>query len=72
MRPLGVVGVFLIALGVVVLLLKGVSYTKDRDSVSVGPVKVTAEKKGFISPLTGGIAVVAGLVLVFASRRSTA
>ena len=71
MRPLGVVGTLLIVAGAIVLLLRGVSYVKDRDSVSVGPVHVTAAKKGFISPAVGAIALVAGLVLVFASRRSS-
>lgn len=69
MKPLGIVGVILVIAGIVVLALEGVSYTKDRDTVSVGPVSVSAEQKGFISPAVGAVAVVAGLVLVAVGRR---
>ena len=69
MRPLGIVGVLLIVFGVVVLALRGISYTKDRDAVHVGPVEVAAEKKGFIPPAVGLIAVVAGVVVLVAARR---
>jgi hypothetical protein len=69
MRPLGIVGVLLIVFGVVVLALRGISYTKDRDAVHVGPVEVAAEKKGFIPPAVGLVAVVAGVVVLVAARR---
>jgi hypothetical protein len=69
MRPLGIIGVLLIVFGVVVLALRGISYTKDRDAVHVGPVEVAAEKKGFIPPAVGLIAVVAGVVVLVAARR---
>jgi hypothetical protein len=69
MRPLGVVGVILILAGIVVLALRGIRYTKDRDSVQVGPVEIAAEKKGFVPPVAGVVAIVAGLVLVAVGRR---
>jgi hypothetical protein len=69
---MGVIGALLIVAGAIVLILRGVSYTKDRDAVKVGPVEVAAEKKGFISPAIGAVAVVAGLVLVLGSRRASA
>ncbi len=69
MRPLGILGVILIIAGIVVLAMRGISYTKDRDAVRVGPVEVAAEKKGFVPPVVGVVAVVAGIVLVFAGRR---
>jgi hypothetical protein len=69
MKPLGILGVILVIAGIVVLALEGVNYTKDRDTVSVGPVSVSAEEKGFISPAVGAVAVVAGLVLVAVGRR---
>ena len=69
MRPLGIVGVILIIAGVVVLAMRGVSYTKDRDSVKIGGVELSAENRGFVPPVAGIIAVVAGIVLVAADRR---
>lgn len=69
MKPLGILGVILVIAGIVVLALQGFSYTKDRDTVSVGPLSVSAEEKGFVSPAVGAVAVVAGLVLVAVGRR---
>ena len=69
MRPLGFVGVLLIICGVVVLALRGISYTKEREAVAVGPLEVAAERKGFIPPVAGIIAIVVGLGLVYAGRR---
>ncbi|MBK5188612.1 MAG: hypothetical protein JJD97_10205 [Gemmatimonadaceae bacterium] len=69
MRPLGIVGVILIIAGVMVLAMKGVSYTKDRDSVKIGGVELSKEDRGFVPPFVGIIAVVAGVALVAAGRR---
>lgn len=69
MKPLGILGVILVIAGIVVLALKGFSYTKDKDTLSVGPVSVSAEEKGFVPPAVGAVAVVAGLVLVALSRK---
>ena len=69
MRPLGVVGAVLIVAGAVVLALRGVSYTKNRQTVQVGPLGVTTEQKGFIPPIYGVVAVVVGGVLMYTARR---
>jgi uncharacterized membrane protein HdeD (DUF308 family) len=69
MRPLGILGVILIIGGVVVLAMRGISYTKDRDSVKVGGLELSKEDRGFVPPVAGIIAVVAGIVLVAAARK---
>lgn len=69
MRPLGIAGVILILAGAVVLALRGVSYTKERQSVQVGQLSVSADRKGFIPPAVGLIAVAAGIVLLVVGRR---
>jgi hypothetical protein len=46
----------------------GVSYVKDRDKVDLGIVKVTSEKRGFVPPVVGVIALVAGVALLFVGR----
>jgi len=71
MRPIGIVGVVLIVLGVLVLAARGISYTKDRDSTHVGPIKVSTEQKGYVPPIAGAIAIVAGIVLVASARGRT-
>ena len=69
MRPLGWIGVVLIVLGSVVLVMRGVSYTKDRQEVSVGPVSVAAEEKGFVPPAVGFVFIALGVGLVVMGRR---
>jgi len=71
MRPAGIVGILLIVFGAIVLVLKGVSYVKDKDKVDLGIATVTTERRGFIPPWVGGVAVIAGIVLLFAGRRGS-
>lgn len=69
MRPASVLGALLIVAGAVVLILKGVSFVKDKDSVDLGVVEITKTEKEFIPPVVGAIALGLGLVLVLSSRR---
>ena len=70
MRPAGLIGVVLIVFGAIVLIIGGVSYVKDRDKVDLGVATVTTERRGFVPPWAGGVALLAGVVLLFAGRRS--
>ena len=51
------------------MALQGVSYVRDRQEISVRPLEVAAEERGFISPVVGGIVLAAGVVLLFVGRR---
>jgi hypothetical protein len=70
MRPLGVVGVILIIAGIVVLAMRGVSYTKDRDAVKIGGLELATEDRGFVPPVAGIVAIAAGVVLLAVGRGS--
>jgi hypothetical protein len=70
MRPAGLIATLLIVLGAIVLIIGGVSYVKDRDKVDLGVATVTTERRGFVPPWVGGVALLAGVVLLFAGRRS--
>jgi multidrug transporter EmrE-like cation transporter len=72
MRPAGLVGVVLIIAGVIVLSLRGISYTKDRHSTNVGPVQISTVQKGFVPPLAGIVAIVAGVALIAVGRQREA
>jgi hypothetical protein len=48
--------------------MRGVSYTKDRQEMQVGPLKVATEQKGFVPPIYGWVAIAAGACLVFVGR----
>ncbi len=71
MKPIVIIGAVLIVLGGIVVALQGVSYVRDRQEVSVGPFEIAAEERGFISPVVGGLVLVAGVVLVVVGRRRT-
>jgi hypothetical protein len=72
MRPLGWLGVVLIVLGGIVIAMGGVSYTKKRNDLEVGPFKVAAVEKGFVPPMAGVVTVLVGAGLLFAGRRRRA
>ena len=69
MRPLGWIGVLLVVAGVIVVAMRGIPYTKSRNEVEVGPIKVTSQERGTIPPYVGVVAIVVGGVLVFAGRK---
>lgn len=69
MKPIGILGAALIVLGGIVVALEGVSYVRDRHEVSVGPIEFAAEERGFISPVVGGVVLIAGVALVLIARR---
>ena len=72
MKPLTIVGIVLIVLGVVALAYQGISYTTTEKVVDIGPLKVEAkrEKTLPLPPILGGAAVAAGVVLLIAGARS--
>jgi hypothetical protein len=69
MRPLSWIGVLLIIAGIVVVAMRGIPYTKSRNEVEVGPLKVTSQERGWVPPIVGVAAIVIGGVLVFAGRK---
>lgn len=70
MRPLSWIGVVLIIAGIIIVAMRGIPYTKSRNEVEVGPLKVTAQERGMVTPIVGVVAIIAGAVLVFAGRKS--
>jgi uncharacterized membrane protein len=72
MKPLTIVGIILIVLGVIALAYQGITYTSREKVVDLGPLKVEAKKEKTIPlpPVLGGVAVAAGVVLLIAGARS--
>jgi hypothetical protein len=60
-----VAGIALICLGAFVLL-RGANVNTRKDVLAVGDVKITANESRSVPPWAGGIAVVAGIVLLVA------
>lgn len=67
------VGFILIVLGVVGLAYGGFTYTKRKETVALGPLEVTATEKESIpiSPIVGGILLVAGIAVVMGTRKAS-
>jgi hypothetical protein len=70
MKPLFVIGLILILLGAAALIYGGVTYYTKKDVVDFAGVKIQTEQKKQVplSPVFGGVGVVAGVVLVIAGR----
>ncbi|HEY7520672.1 MAG TPA: DUF3185 domain-containing protein [Methylomirabilota bacterium] len=71
MKPITILGVILIVLGVVALAYQGITYTTSEKVVDLGPLKVEAKREKTIPlpPILGGLALVGGIVLVIAGAR---
>jgi len=74
MKPLAIVGVLLIVLGIAALVVPRFTYTTEEKVLEVGPIVATAEKEHSVNvpDIAGIVAVLAGAALVFASRRRRA
>lgn len=72
MKPLAIVGLVLVALGIAGLAVDNISFTERRTVLDAGPLKVTADEQRTIPiPTIAGVAaVVVGLALVFAARKA--
>jgi hypothetical protein len=65
------IGIVLIVVGIAMLLFRGFSVQKKEKVVDVGPLEVNKTENKWIGwPVyAGGIAIVAGLIMVVADRK---
>jgi UDP-N-acetylmuramyl pentapeptide phosphotransferase/UDP-N-acetylglucosamine-1-phosphate transferase len=71
MRGTVLFGVILLVAGLAGLAWPVISYTKTDKVVDLGPIEVTAqhEKHVPVPPIVGGLAAVAGLIIIVTSGR---
>ncbi len=71
MKPIMVLGIILIILGVFALAYQGITYTTREKVIDIGPIQATkkTEKTIPLPPILGGAALVCGIVLVFVGSR---
>lgn len=75
MKPLTMLGLVLVIVGVLALGYQGVAYVTTRDTVArVGPIEVRADREHAVPlwPIVSGVALVGGLLLMAAGARSRA
>jgi uncharacterized membrane protein len=63
MRPLTLVGILLLALGAFILF-RGMSYKSKDEVLKVGDLKASVTEKHAVPTWAGGLAIVAGVVLI--------
>lgn len=65
------IGIALIALGAIWLSYQGIRYTSREKAVDLGPIQITTERVKTIPfpPILGGLAVIAGIVLIVQDNR---
>ena len=72
MKTAAIVGILLIILGVISLAYQGITYTTHKKVVDIGPLQATTEQTKTVPlpPILGGIALVGGVVLLMAGRKT--
>jgi len=70
--PLMIIGIALVALGLIALAYQGITYTSRETVVDLGPIKATADRQRTIPlpPILGGLALAGGVALLIGSARS--
>lgn len=70
MKPMAILGIVLIAIGIAGLAIDNISFTERKTIVDAGPIKVTADEQRTvpIPTIAGIVAVIAGAGLLFMGR----
>ena len=70
--PLIIIGIVLIAVGLVSLAYQGITYTSRETVVELGPIKATADRQRTIPlpPIIGILALAGGLTLLVGAWRT--
>jgi uncharacterized membrane protein len=72
MKPIMIIGIALIALGVVAFAYQGITYTSREKIIDIGPIQANHDTKKTIplSPILGGVSLAGGIVLVIVGNRA--
>jgi len=73
MKPIMIIGLVLIVIGIVALAYQGITYTTREKIIDVGPFQASADTQKTIplSPLLGGLALAGGIVMVIVGRKKS-
>ena len=72
-KPVTIVGVALIVVGVLALAYQGITYTTREKIIDIGPLKASVDKEKTIPlpPIVGILALAGGVVLVIVGARKS-
>lgn len=67
-----ILGLVLVVIGVIGLAIGGINFTTKEKVVDLGPIEASREETHSIPvpPVLGGVALIGGVLLLIASRRS--
>jgi hypothetical protein len=73
MKPAGIVGILLIAIGIIAFAWGGFRFTTQKKVVDLGPLQVNKQEEHTVPfpPILGGICIVGGIVLLVVGSRQT-
>ena len=73
MKPVTLIGVVLIIVGVLALAYQGITYTTREKVIDIGPLKASVDKEKTIPlpPILGALALAGGVVLVVVGARKS-
>ena len=73
MKPVTLVGIALVILGVLALAYQGITYTTREKVIDLGPLKASVDKEKNIPlpPIVGVLALASGVVLVIVGARKS-
>ena len=73
MKSASIAGVLLIVFGVIALVYQSFSYTTHKKIIDIGPIQATKEEHKTIPlpPIIGGIALIGGVALLLAGRKTS-
>jgi uncharacterized membrane protein len=73
MKPLMLIGIILVALGIGALAYQGISYTSKEKIIDIGPIEASADTQKTIPlpPIVGTVAIAGGIVLVIFGRKKS-
>jgi hypothetical protein len=71
MKPILVIGIVLLVVGIAMLAYHGISYTRQEQVAQVGPLRVTKEERKTLplSPAAGAVALGLGAILIIVGVR---
>ena len=72
-KPVPLVGIGLIVVGVLALAYQGITYTTREKIIDLGPIKASVDKEKSIPlpPIVGALALAGGVVLVIVGARKS-